>query len=73
MQAKDLESQNQTISIDQENFQLIKSLRSAKISKHKKPTTWLFLAQIAIYFLQHLKDIIVDTTFCTLMTQAPVP
>ena len=31
---------------------------SAKISKHKKPITWLFEAQIASRFFQYLKDII---------------
>ena len=36
----------------------VKSHKSAKTNKHKKPITWPFQAQIVILFLQYLKDII---------------
>ena len=36
----------------------IESCKLTKISKRKKATTYLFEAQIAIYFFQYLKDII---------------
>ena len=36
----------------------IENCISTKINKRKKPITWQFKAQIAICFLQYLKDII---------------